>query len=113
MGILASGGLCTSAVGCMDAECHRCIYMYKPLDRDREEKESMSVLFHALHLLFQGKYLSLFMDVLKSFSFCPTQNKKHFQNLLTIMFVVISMFLCSSSNLKPYRKENAIFLLVE
>lgn len=41
MGLLSSGGFSTSAVGCMNAECHRCLYMYKSLGRDREEKGGM------------------------------------------------------------------------
>lgn len=48
----------------------------------------------ALRLLFQDKHLLLSVDVLKSFGFCPMQNKNHAQNPLAIMFVVTLVFSC-------------------
>lgn len=74
--LLASGGFPTSALCCMTTDCHRCLCKYEPLDRDREEKSGITAHTWALHLLFQGKYLLFFMDVLKSSSFCLMQKKK-------------------------------------
>lgn len=76
-----------------------------------EEKGGGSVQPQALHLFFQDKFPLLILNVLKSFGFCSVQNKKHFQNLLSIIFIVSTVLLSDSSNLKSERKRNSASLL--
>lgn len=75
-------------------------------------KRWQSVHAKALHLLFQDEYPSLILNVLKSFGFCPLQNK-HFRNLLAVGFVVSTVLLSDFRNLQPERKGNPASLLVE